>query len=408
MEKVSTRRLLPMLLLLVIVGAGAYVYLQGGSDYVMGLIDQFTGKKAKEDPLALRKRLRRKTSGWSNNLANVLIPSKAITGKLHGQAFSFDRAEIKDGILTIRQGKDFFIDRGVVIFLFTDKWELPFGKTFRIDKNSPGFGNPHIHMKWKQQGKSIPGTKIYTQDYVMLLQFGQEQNKQILGKIYISFPDNEKSYLAGTFRANIKGFRLINGRPDLTTDAFENLQFLALRQILKDDPKKNISSYAFSDTRISSRGAKDSKIEKTGYLEIKYRVGKGNPIIQRYQFVKENEWRYLRTLKRYHINEAHPLKIPMMDAALRDQIIYKTAKATEEYAKKRYPNSGIYHTRFKCSHNLDEKTASCAVSYKLKRQGMITIKDSYLFRLSTNGWILIRKMSKSEKYDRKAGKVTRI
>ena len=46
--------------------------------------------------------------GWRMDLSNVEIPSTTATGKIHGENFTIDAAKIQSGILTLRQGKDFF------------------------------------------------------------------------------------------------------------------------------------------------------------------------------------------------------------------------------------------------------------------------------------------------------------
>ena len=141
--------------------------------------------------------------GWRMDLSNVEIPSTTAKGKIHGENFTIDAAKIQSGILTLRQGKDFFPDRSLKIFLFLKKDEDPQGKSFNITKDK-GFGSPHIHMSWKVEGKDVPETKIYMKDYAMRLDFGKRQKGGLPGKIYLSLPDDFKSYVAGSFLADTK------------------------------------------------------------------------------------------------------------------------------------------------------------------------------------------------------------
>lgn len=156
-------------------------------------------------PVKTSKRPSRASSGggWQMDLSNVTIPSSEPVGKIHGQDFRVEAADIQNGILTLRQGKDFFPDRSLKIFLFLKKNEGPQGKDFNITRDE-GFGSPHIHMAWKTEGKDVPETKVFMKDYAMRLDFGENQEGKLPGKIYLSLPDDSKSYVAGSFMAAIK------------------------------------------------------------------------------------------------------------------------------------------------------------------------------------------------------------
>ena len=142
-------------------------------------------------------------TGWRMDLDGVQIPAASATGRIHGEDFTLNGAKIQNGILTLRQGKGFFPELGLTIFLFLKEKEDPQGKAFDIKKDQ-GFGSPHIHMAWKEQGKDVPKTKIYMNDYAMRLNFGKRQKGTLPGKIYVSLPDDFKSYVAGSFVADIK------------------------------------------------------------------------------------------------------------------------------------------------------------------------------------------------------------
>jgi tetratricopeptide (TPR) repeat protein len=141
--------------------------------------------------------------GWSMDLRNVGIPVTPATGKIHGEAFIVETAKVENNILTLRQGKDFFPDRAVTIFMFLKKGEQLEGRTFNIS-NDHGFGAPHIHMKWRDGGKNIPETKIFMKEYAMRLQFKKKENGALPGDIFLSLPDDSKSFVAGTFIAKLR------------------------------------------------------------------------------------------------------------------------------------------------------------------------------------------------------------
>lgn len=167
---------------------------QKAKEYLLG-----QGKKEVET------RARAKTSPvvWKTDLKNVKIPATVPGGMIQGENFASKFAEFSNGILTIRDGEDFFPDHAVMIFLFLKKDEKPEGKSYNISRTS-GFGSPHIHMKWKPENSKVPKTKIFTKDYSMRLNLGTIKNGKLPGKIYLCLPDEMKSAVAGSFTAIVK------------------------------------------------------------------------------------------------------------------------------------------------------------------------------------------------------------
>jgi len=167
-------------------------------------------KKEKVKPLKVegKKAVRTGTSlkpssvAWRKDLKGVKIPDVSAGGMIHGEVFFVESSKIENGILTIRDGKDFFPDHAVTIFLFL-KGESPEGKSYNIASTS-GFGSPHIHMKWRPKNSKTPKSRVFMKGYSMRLEFGKTQDGKLPGKIYLCMPDEMKSYLAGSFTAIAK------------------------------------------------------------------------------------------------------------------------------------------------------------------------------------------------------------
>ena len=140
--------------------------------------------------------------GWTPDLATMDFPETPAAGKIHEEKFTCEKAKFENGILTLRQGQDFFADRELMIFLFTKTGELPESKSFRISQSSTG-KRPHVYKKWKQPGKNLPDQTSYTSGYVLKLEFGTIEDGKLPGKIYICLPDAEQSFVAGTFKAEL-------------------------------------------------------------------------------------------------------------------------------------------------------------------------------------------------------------
>lgn len=134
------------------------------------------------------------------------------SGKIHGREFTPDKVQLERGILTLSQGNDFFPDLAVKIFLFLDEGDKPEGKTYRVAaKRSFGARSPHIHLQWKETGKRVPQTEVFTDGYVMKLEFGKVSRGKLPGKINLRLPDTARSRVSGTFAIDLGGATKVPG-----------------------------------------------------------------------------------------------------------------------------------------------------------------------------------------------------
>lgn len=139
---------------------------------------------------------------WKADVADTSIPSAAARGMAHGVPFSVEKAYVQNGILHLRQGKDVFADQEFIIFLFLRQGASPDGKkVFMSVDNTAG---PHVHLQYRAEGENIPGTETFMKEYAMHLEFGKSANGKVPGKIYLCLPDEAKSFVAGSFTAEIK------------------------------------------------------------------------------------------------------------------------------------------------------------------------------------------------------------
>jgi hypothetical protein len=126
------------------------------------------------------------------------IPATPVAGTIRGQPFRCEKATLESGMLKLRQGKNFFADLEVVIFVSMQGGERPEGKNLVVTPDS-GFDSPHVHVS--KMGANIPDTKIVPNGYAMRLEFDKAVGKTISGKIYLELPQSFGTKLAGTFRA---------------------------------------------------------------------------------------------------------------------------------------------------------------------------------------------------------------
>lgn len=327
------------------------------------------------------------------------IPMQPAKGKVAGKPFTVDRATVENGVLTLYHGAAGNAVE-IAIDLRTKRWDVPAGRNFKVLKQTKG-ELPRVALRVTDAGQLL-APQVYADKYTMVLELGAEKDKKLPGKIHLALPDEQESQVAGTFDAEVRGFRIINGKPDLSADSVETLQYLVFRELLKDDPEKALNNVAFYDAHINAA----SGTTATGYLEVDYRVGEAAPTTQRFQFVKEqDEWRVRGTLRSNEVDEAHPLAVPgPKDAPA--VLIYLAAKRLEAQVAKNKPEHGVYAATFTARHNDKSRLGVTEVSYRPSRDAE-PVSLAYLFRLKGNGWTLERELDKKEKVNVDTGRIER-
>lgn len=344
------------------------------------------------------------TIAISSSNANAAITDKdrPAAGQIHGKPFAFESGVMEEGILHLRQGKEFFADLEIIVFLFLPKGEVPSGKTFIVSQDpSQNRSNPHIHLHWKETGKSLPLYQMFTNNYTMRLTFGQDHGNMLPGTVELVLPDETKSHIAGTFMAEIKGFRFKkDGEPDLASDSFTTFDYVAKQHLEKTRPGQPIKIISHRGGVLAYRGP--SGKPQFGYTDIEYQPSEGRPATIRLQFIKDGAvWRVYRTLNMNQLHQAHPLKVPGPGDGVSEQFEYLAAKKLEEI-QGTSPDKGIYDTIFTSQYNPLIKMGQCGVQYSLGERRK-PFKKVYLMRMNDAGWVLDRELAQDEKVNYKKG-----
>lgn len=132
-----------------------------------------------------------------------VIPAAPVGGRLGGRPFTPDRVELEGNKLSFRQGKDFFADLSIDIFLH-GSGNASEGLKLVVRPSQKWTDNiPALHVSTRQ-GDDLPKTKFVNDDYALTLELGRAEKGKSAGKIYLCLPDTGRSYLAGTFTAERK------------------------------------------------------------------------------------------------------------------------------------------------------------------------------------------------------------
>jgi len=140
-------------------------------------------------------------TNWTLRLTEAKTPEAPANGNVNGRGFRLERATIRQGQLDLRQGPKWPPDVGVSVHLFAERTEDLAGRAVTIEANRTNA--PRTILRWKnEQGDAT--TKDFRQGYALKVEFGQVSSNHLPGKIFIAFPDDPKSYVAGTFNAEIR------------------------------------------------------------------------------------------------------------------------------------------------------------------------------------------------------------
>ena len=401
-----------ILVILVAVGGGAYLMQQDD-----GLNLDFITELFESKPTVTRAPVAKAPAPVTKPSATVVvppvaksrpdapaIPSTPAKGQIQGKPFMVDASTIENGVLSLHQGRDVTSELEVRLMLGTSPWDVPAGKNFRISGGN-ATDAPQILLSWKEKDNVAPTEKKFSGNYSLLLELGQEKDGKLPGKIALTLPDAEKSNVAGTFEATIKGFRIVNGKPDLTVDSVDTLQYLALRELLKDDANKTLEVLGFRDGRYSQPDPSSKNM--TGYIEAEYRKDQSASSVRRFQFEKDaGTWKLVKTLKENQLNEAHPLQAPNKKDSPAKVLTHLAAKKLEADIRKKFPAKGIYEPIFVTRHSDKFKIGVCEANYRLEPAG-VPVKTAYLFRRKAEGWALDRELGKKEKVNFDNGRIVK-
>lgn len=398
-----------VLILLVAVGAGVYLSQQeGGLDFMMNLVGLGGSQPPKSPPpkpirraaAPAPKPAHRKTA--PPKAETPAIPQQPASGEIHNAAFTVESADIENGVLTLRQGARSSATE-VQLFLKTRSWHVPAERRVQVSATAGATGDiPKIRLRWHEDGKPEPNQSEFADNYTLNLNLGKVKDGKLPGKIYLALPDS-KNQIAGTFTADVRGFHFIDGKPDLSSDSVDTLQYLALHEVLKNDPNMQLEDVAFRQGHYSVTA---SDVPPSGYIEIQYRVGDAAPVARKFQFAKEqDQWRIVGTLHPDQLDAAHPREAPGPKDPPERLFPFLAARKIEAEVQKRQPGALLAASPFATRYNEKKKIGVVDVGYKVGDEA--PVQTAFLFRLGGKGWKLERELKHTEKVNLASGKIER-
>jgi hypothetical protein len=142
---------------------------------------------------------------YTLDVNNAKIPDGKANGMIAGTNFVMETARLERSgnstILTLRQGAGVSADREVLVYLRVNPNETLTNRSFTVSSDTK-FGAPTVVKRWKHDPRFAPQSRNFTGGYALKLETGTaEEDGSLNGKIYLALPDNEKTVVAGNFKA---------------------------------------------------------------------------------------------------------------------------------------------------------------------------------------------------------------
>jgi hypothetical protein len=143
---------------------------------------------------------------WTLEVDTAKIPAGRANGSISGTNFVVDAAYLSINgplhVLTLRQGTNFYAEREILVYLRLKPGEKIAGHTWTVNKD-PRAGAPQVVKRWKPNPRFAAQQKSFPNGYALKLEFGQVDEEEAPGKIYLALPDAEQTVVAGAFEASI-------------------------------------------------------------------------------------------------------------------------------------------------------------------------------------------------------------
>lgn len=190
--------------------------------------------------------------------------AEELSGRIHGEAFRYDRVELIEGMLSARQGSGFLPELEVRVFLDEriDGDALAERETVSVRPGDPVA--PVVHLSWRDEQDRLQ-TEIIRRGYHMELQLAPLDQHQLKGFLQLILPDATRSFLSGEFVAYTNHLRYdSNGEVELGYTHPDTLEYVARRYVMNQYPSGAVESIRFDNTLIKgsrTEGATVARVE---------------------------------------------------------------------------------------------------------------------------------------------------
>lgn len=154
----------------------------------------------------------------------VVRPELAIDlrGELNGKPFVPEQAEFIDGVLSLREGQDFYAHREVQVRL-----AAPVSGAVRLDVLPDDKGRlPEIEVSWLAPGQDLPEAVRLQRGYSLHLDLTPKAPNRLEGAFHLVLPAEMQTTLSGSIEAFTDRLRYRDGEVDTRFDSRDTLRYV--------------------------------------------------------------------------------------------------------------------------------------------------------------------------------------
>lgn len=142
-----------------------------------------------------------------------------LVGELNGQPFQPLQGELIDGVLSLREGQDFFARRELTISL-PQSQDGP----LRVDVlPSDSDDLPEVEISWLLPEQELPEARRLNRGYTLHLQLEPKAPNLLVGNLHLVLPPRFRTSLSGHVEVFSNGLRYRDGRIDRSVDSSDTL-----------------------------------------------------------------------------------------------------------------------------------------------------------------------------------------
>lgn len=157
----------------------------------------------------------------------------ALGGELHGEPFNPQHGELVEGLLSLREGQDFFAQREIRI-------RLPqhVSGPLKVDVLPDDRGNlPEVEVSWLLPEQDLPEARRLTRGYTLHLDLQPQAPNKLAGDFHLVLPPRYATTLSGRIEVFRNGLRYREGRIDYRFDSRDTLA-----QVVSDHLKRRFAA----------------------------------------------------------------------------------------------------------------------------------------------------------------------
>jgi len=145
-----------------------------------------------------------------------------LRGELYGRPFQPQQGELIDGVLSLREGRDFFAQSELII-------RLPQAQpgAVRLDVLPADEGAlPEVEISWLLPEQELPEARRLSRGYTLHLNLQPLPPNKLVGDFHLVLPPHFKTSLSGTLELFSNGLRYKGTTVDRTVDSTDTLAYV--------------------------------------------------------------------------------------------------------------------------------------------------------------------------------------